>query len=120
VSDFLARDFTTPEARAAAAKNAFALLGQHRHALAAAFFLLAGAAWDGVGVLAREAGDPQLALLVARLVDTGGGGGGAGGAAGGGVLGGGGGGVVTPSGERLQVGGGRGGGMGRRGWRGVT
>lgn len=43
----------------------------HRYELAAAFFLLAGANHDAVSVLAKERGDPQLALLVARLVDGG-------------------------------------------------
>ena len=36
----------------------------------AAFFVLAGAGWDAVSVLAREGGDLQLALLVARLLDA--------------------------------------------------
>ncbi len=36
--------------------------------MAAAFFMLAGAHGDALGVLARERGDPQLALLVGRLV----------------------------------------------------
>ena len=40
LADFLARDFRQPAARAAAAKNAFVLLGQHRHDLAAVFFIL--------------------------------------------------------------------------------
>jgi hypothetical protein len=70
VADFLARDFSPGgEGRAAASKNAFQLLAQHRHALAAAFFALAGCPEDAVGVLAREARDPQLALFVARLLE---------------------------------------------------
>ncbi len=40
LADFLARDFRQPAARAAAAKNAFVLLGQHRYDLAAVFFIL--------------------------------------------------------------------------------
>jgi hypothetical protein len=39
-------------------------------AAAAAFFVLAGSGWDAVSVLAREAADPQLALLVAQLIST--------------------------------------------------
>ncbi|WIA34453.1 hypothetical protein OEZ86_012786 [Tetradesmus obliquus] len=35
VADFLARDFSSAEGRAAASKNAFHLLGQHRYSLAA-------------------------------------------------------------------------------------
>ena len=40
LADFLARDFRQLAARAAAAKNAFVLLGQHRYDLAAVFFIL--------------------------------------------------------------------------------
>ena len=42
-----------------------------RHELAASFFILAGQHWDAVGVLAHEHRDPQLALLVARLLEDG-------------------------------------------------
>ncbi|KAG2488583.1 hypothetical protein HYH03_012902 [Edaphochlamys debaryana] len=73
VADFLLKDFTHEEPRRSAAKNAFALLGQHRYELAAAFFILAGQHSDAVGVLVRERRDPQLALLVARLLDASGG-----------------------------------------------
>ncbi|GIM04382.1 hypothetical protein Vretimale_8962, partial [Volvox reticuliferus] len=69
VADFLLRDFNHDEPRRSAAKNAFALLGQHRYELAAAFFILAGQQYDAVSVLVRERRDPQLALLVARLLD---------------------------------------------------
>ncbi|KAK9832643.1 hypothetical protein WJX81_006635 [Elliptochloris bilobata] len=73
LADFLARDFSAGEAgeagRQAAAKNAFVLISQHRAALAAAFFVLAGRPGDAVGVCARELGDPGLAALLARLLD---------------------------------------------------
>ena len=39
-ADFLARDFKQQKHREAACKNAFVLLGQHKHELAAAFFIL--------------------------------------------------------------------------------
>lgn len=39
-SDFLGRDFRDPAHAAAAAKNAYVLLGQHKPQLAAAFFVL--------------------------------------------------------------------------------
>ena len=39
-ADFLARDFKQPKHQEAACKNAFVLLGQHKHELAAAFFIL--------------------------------------------------------------------------------
>ncbi len=37
--------------------------------MAAGFFILAGSGRDAVGVLAREAADPQLAIFVARLLE---------------------------------------------------
>ena len=40
LADFLVRDFSQAKHRDAACKNAFVLLGQHRHELAAAFFVL--------------------------------------------------------------------------------
>ena len=40
LADFLNRDFSETRNQEAACKNAFVLLGQHRHAMAAAFFLL--------------------------------------------------------------------------------
>lgn len=40
LADFLARDFSGKANRAAAAKNAYVLLGQHKQELAASFFLL--------------------------------------------------------------------------------
>ena len=39
-ADFLARDFRQEKHKQAACKNAFVLLGQHKHELAAAFFIL--------------------------------------------------------------------------------
>ncbi|GFR41681.1 hypothetical protein Agub_g2427 [Astrephomene gubernaculifera] len=82
IAEFLLKDFSQPEPRRSAAKNAFALLGQHRYELAAAFFILAAQPQEAVSVLVRERRDPQLALLVARLLDApaaGGNGGGGGG-----------------------------------------
>jgi hypothetical protein len=127
-AEFLGRAFTSEADRAAAAKNAFVLLAQHKPQMAAAFFILgarpaaarlharsasssvhplgrsqygplldshlyvsaclhgassqlgacdnapalacaAGHLRDAVGVCARELGDPQLALLLARLLE---------------------------------------------------
>ncbi len=45
-----------------------------RYDLAAAFFLLAKNVREAVGVLAHERGDPQLALMVARIAEGGAGG----------------------------------------------
>lgn len=39
-ADFLMRDFSQDKSKDAACKNAYTLLGQHRHKLAAAFFVL--------------------------------------------------------------------------------
>ncbi|KAF5837390.1 hypothetical protein DUNSADRAFT_4438 [Dunaliella salina] len=69
VVEFLGRNFEEEASRRAAAKNAFALLGQHKYETAAGFFLLAGCVNDAVSVVAKECGDPQLALFVARLVE---------------------------------------------------
>ncbi|GAX73065.1 hypothetical protein CEUSTIGMA_g518.t1 [Chlamydomonas eustigma] len=74
LADFLQRDFRNEDHKKAAAKNAFALLGQHRYEMAASFFILADQYWDAVGVLAHELQDPQLALFVARLLQGGAGG----------------------------------------------
>jgi hypothetical protein len=42
LSTFLSRDFASEANRTAALKNGYALLGQQRHELAAAFFVLGG------------------------------------------------------------------------------
>jgi hypothetical protein len=65
--EFLGRDFTQDQHRAAALKNSYVLMGQHRHELAAAFFLLGGALDEAAGVCCKNLRDPQLALLVCRL-----------------------------------------------------
>ncbi|KAK9799814.1 hypothetical protein WJX73_002530 [Symbiochloris irregularis] len=70
-ADFLQRDFDRhPQHREAACKNAYVLLAQHRHEMAAAFFILGGALEDAVGVCAHEMQDVQLALVVARLLSS--------------------------------------------------
>lgn len=73
-----------PRHKAAAAKNAYHLLGTHRYSLAAAFFVLAGAPADAATVCARSMGDPSLAVAVARLGDANASAGGGAGAGGGG------------------------------------
>lgn len=64
---FLKRDFTQPEAKTAAKKNAYALMGKRRFEYAAAFFLLADDASSAVSLLAGQCGDVMLAIAVARL-----------------------------------------------------
>eukprot|EP00884_Botryococcus_braunii_P004810 jgi/Botrbrau1/1432/Bobra.0063s0124.2 len=71
LSEFLGRDFSDERNQAAACKNAFVLLSQHRHELAAAFFILGGSHKDALGVCANEMGDPQLALFVSRILENG-------------------------------------------------
>lgn len=45
-AEFLGRSFTSDQDRAAAAKNAFVLLAQHRPQMAAAFFILGMPGWS--------------------------------------------------------------------------
>ena len=68
---FLSRDFSQQAHRTAASKNAYALLGQHRYRLAAAFFLLAGNLSEAVSILALKEPDAQLAAMVAAVVEEG-------------------------------------------------
>ncbi|CAI5469053.1 unnamed protein product [Closterium sp. Yama58-4] len=65
--DFLGRDFTEERHRAAALKNAYVLLSQHRFDLAATFFLLGDDIPSAASVCARNLNDPQLALVLCRL-----------------------------------------------------
>ena len=75
VFQFLSKDFSDVDAgegsksRTAASKNAFALIGQHRYAPAAAFFLLAGRPDQAIKTVAMQLHDPITALLVARLAE---------------------------------------------------
>ncbi|KAF2170204.1 hypothetical protein M409DRAFT_64539 [Zasmidium cellare ATCC 36951] len=65
--NFLKRDFTQPEAKTAARKNAYALMGKRRFEYAAAFFLLAEDPASASSVLAGQCEDVQLGIAVARL-----------------------------------------------------
>ena len=67
----LAFDFGTPRGRAAARKNAYALLAKHDYAMAAACFLLAEPPFvlDAARVALDKLRDPDLALALARLAD---------------------------------------------------
>lgn len=65
--EFFSRDFSLEENRIAALKNAHALLSQHRYELAAAFFYLGDAPDHAVTVLAKQAGQIQLAIVTCRL-----------------------------------------------------
>lgn len=54
--------------RKAALKNAFVLLSKRKFQLSAAFFVLGGEVGDAITVCLKNLEDPQLALVVARLV----------------------------------------------------
>lgn len=66
-SNFLKRDFAQADARTAARKNAYALMGKRRFHYSAAFFLLAEDPSSAVSVLAGQCEDPQFAIAVARV-----------------------------------------------------
>ncbi|CAK3947026.1 Regulator of V-ATPase in vacuolar membrane 1 [Lecanosticta acicola] len=65
--NFLKRDFSQPDARTAAKKNAYALMGKRRFHYCAAFFLLADDPASATSVLAGQCEDPAFAIAVARL-----------------------------------------------------
>ncbi|KYG45367.1 hypothetical protein M433DRAFT_154589 [Acidomyces richmondensis BFW] len=64
---FLQRDFNQNDAKVAAKKNAFALMGKRRFEYAAAFFLLADDPNSACNILAGQCEDIMLAIAVARL-----------------------------------------------------
>ena len=68
-ADFFRHDFKEERWRVAALKNAYALMSKHRHELAAAYFILAGSLSDGVHVCIKNMKDPQLGLVICRLVE---------------------------------------------------
>ena len=70
VADFLGRDFTLQQQRAAAAKNAHKLLSQHRYPLAASFFLLAHDVPAALATCLEHLHDVQLAIMLARVVEA--------------------------------------------------
>ncbi|KAF4727487.1 Dmx-like 1, partial [Perkinsus olseni] len=73
VASFLAMDFTTPENKRLGAKNAFELVRQKRHSMAAAVFLLIGDVRSAINVATRYLEDVQLAILFIRCGDADGG-----------------------------------------------
>lgn len=56
--------------RAAALKNAYVLMSQHRAELAAAFFLLGEDISTAAAVCAKNLKDPQMGLLLCRVRDS--------------------------------------------------
>eukprot|EP00038_Savillea_parva_P002312 m.113177 g.113177 ORF g.113177 m.113177 type:complete len:2381 (+) comp10795_c0_seq1:217-7359(+) len=69
MSNFFGYNFSEPENKVKALKNAYALMGKRRHHEAAAFFLLGGALDDAVNVCIRNLNDVQLAIVVCRLFE---------------------------------------------------
>jgi hypothetical protein len=65
--NFLKRDFSQADARTAARKNAYALMGKRRFEYSSAFFLLADDPQSAVNALAGQCEDVALAIAVARL-----------------------------------------------------
>jgi len=70
LADLLVQDFAVDRWRAVAAKNAYALLAKQRYEEAAAFFVMAGKVADACRVCVRNLGDWQLALMLARTVES--------------------------------------------------
>ncbi|EME83362.1 uncharacterized protein MYCFIDRAFT_81765 [Pseudocercospora fijiensis CIRAD86] len=66
-ANFLKRDFHQAEAKTAARKNAYALMGKRRFHYSAAFFLLADDPASAINVLAGQCEDVPFAIAVARL-----------------------------------------------------
>lgn len=67
-AEFFSRDFSREANQIAASKNAFVLLGQHRYAMAATFFILGGKLRDAVEVCLHQMGDLQLAIVLYRTL----------------------------------------------------
>ncbi|KAF4628729.1 hypothetical protein G7Y89_g9420 [Cudoniella acicularis] len=65
----LSNNFQDKKWKTAALKNAYALMGKHRHEYAAAFFLLADCLKDAVNVILNQLKDLQLAIAVTRVYE---------------------------------------------------
>ncbi|XXQ33316.1 RAVE complex protein Rav1 C-terminal domain-containing protein [Plasmodiophora brassicae] len=66
--DFFSRDFNDARWRSAAIKNAFEFVSTRKFWSAIALFILAESLQDAVAVCLRNMHDPQLALVICRLV----------------------------------------------------
>ncbi|KAJ7555420.1 hypothetical protein O6H91_05G036700 [Diphasiastrum complanatum] len=67
--EFLSRNFQDEKNKAAALKNAYTLMGKHRHELAVGLFLLGGDLSSASSVCVKNLGDPQLGLVICHLVE---------------------------------------------------
>ena len=70
LGDFMKRNFNEESSQVAAMKNAYALLGQHRYQLAAAFFILARKPEDAIEVCVKNLEDTQLGLCIALVLSN--------------------------------------------------
>lgn len=66
---FLRNDFSSAEYQVKAQKNAFGFRQKREFMMSAAMFLLGGRLQDAVDVILHDLGDPQLALVAARLLE---------------------------------------------------
>jgi hypothetical protein len=64
---FLQNDFSEHRWKAAAQKNAYALLSQRRFQLAVMFFLLSGSLEEAVSVSVRSLNDPHMAFVLCQI-----------------------------------------------------
>lgn len=71
MAEFMARNFTKTENRQIASKNAYVLISKHRLYIAAAFFILAGDTAGALGLIRSRLRDEQLAVILARVLDSG-------------------------------------------------
>ena len=71
MATFFGNNFIEERWRKAALKNAYSLLSKQRFEHAVAFFLLADALWDAIRLCISHLKDIQLALVIARLYDSG-------------------------------------------------
>ena len=69
VFQFMSQDFSEQDNRESASKNAFRALTKRKYDLACGFFLLAGMVADAVNLCFRHMNDPQLAIVICRLVE---------------------------------------------------
>ena len=63
-------DFTKDRWKAAALKNGYALMKQHKYELAAAFLLIGGKVFEAARICEKNLGDIQLALFIIRIVES--------------------------------------------------
>lgn len=71
MSKFFIRNFSLPENRTAASKNAYVLVSKHRLLLATAFFILANNITGALSLVKTRIKDEQLYILLARVLSNG-------------------------------------------------